>query len=132
MCIRDSTVSAKVYSLANELLFQATDHKDIAADSTASVLRLDLEQYLAKGMVLVSLELHDPKGALVSQNLYWLGARPASYRELNSLVPTPVSYTHLNLVCMARLSSSLYRGDFNFLPSPYSCAPSPEVKRWFL
>jgi len=82
------SVSVKVYSLANALLFQATDRKDIDADSTASVLRLDLEQYLAKGMVLVSLELHDAKGALVSQNLYWLGARPASYRELNSLPPT--------------------------------------------
>ncbi len=82
------TVSAKVYSLANALLFQATDQKDVAADSTASSLHLDLEPYLAKGMVLVSLELHDAQGALVSQNLYWLGARPASYRELNSLAPT--------------------------------------------
>ena len=82
------TVSAKVYSLANALLFQATDRKDIEADSTAPSLRLDLAQYLAQGMVLVSLELHDAQGALVSQNLYWLGARPASYRELNSLAPT--------------------------------------------
>jgi hypothetical protein len=82
------TVSAKVYSLANALLFQATDRKDVDADSTASSLRLDLAPYLANGIVLVSLELHDAKGALVSQNLYWLGARPASYRELNSLAPT--------------------------------------------
>jgi hypothetical protein len=82
------TVSAKVYSLANALLFQATDRKDIDADSTTPSLRLDLAQYLANGMVLVSLELHDAKGALVSQSLYWLGARPASYRELNSLAPT--------------------------------------------
>jgi hypothetical protein len=82
------TVNAKVYSLANALLFQATDQKDVAADSTTPSLRLDLEQYLAKGMVLVSLDLHDAQGALVSQNLYWLGARPASYRELNSLAPT--------------------------------------------
>jgi hypothetical protein len=82
------TVSAKVYSLANALLFQATDQKDVAADSTTPSLRLDLAPYLANGMVLVSLELHDAQGALVSQNLYWLGARPASYRELNSLAPT--------------------------------------------
>ena len=82
------TVSAKVYSLANALLFQATDLKDIDADSTAPSLRLDLEPFLAKGMVLVSLELRDAQGALVSQNLYWLGAKPASYRELNSLAPT--------------------------------------------
>ena len=82
------TVSAKVYSLANALLFQATDQKDVAADSTTPSLRLDLAPYLANGMVLVSLELRDAQGALVSQNLYWLGARPASYRELNSLAPT--------------------------------------------
>jgi len=82
------TVSAKVYSLANTLLFQATDQKDVAADSTTPSLHLDLAPYLAQGMVLVSLELRDAQGALVSQNLYWLGARPASYRELNSLAPT--------------------------------------------
>jgi hypothetical protein len=82
------TVSAKVYSLANALLFQATERKDVDADSTAPSLHLDLAPYLANGMVLVSLELCDAKGALVSQNLYWLGARPASYRELNSLPPT--------------------------------------------
>src|SRR5664280_1024124 len=63
------TVGAKVYSLANALLFQATDRKDIDADSTASSLHLDLAPYLAQGMVLVSLELHDAQGALLSQNL---------------------------------------------------------------
>ena len=82
------TVSAKVYSLANALLFEQTDHKDAPADSTTPSLRLDLEQYLAKGMVLVSLELRDAQDALVSENLYWLGAKPASYRELSSLAPT--------------------------------------------
>jgi len=82
------TVSAKVYSLANALLFQTTEHKDVDADSTTASLHLDLEQYLAKGMVLVSLELQDAQGALVSQNLYWLGANSAAYRELNSLAPT--------------------------------------------
>jgi hypothetical protein len=82
------TVSAKVYSLANALLFQATERKDIAADSTLPSLQLDLAPLLAKGMVLVSLELHDAQGALLSQNLYWLGANSAAYRELNGLAPT--------------------------------------------
>jgi hypothetical protein len=82
------TVSAKVYTLANALLTEQTDHKDIPADSTTPSLRLDLGQYLAQGMVLVKLELRDAQGALVSQNLYWLGAKPASYRELNKLAPT--------------------------------------------
>jgi hypothetical protein len=82
------TVSARVYSLANTLLFEQTDHKDVPADATTPSLRLDLAQYLAQGMVLVKLELHDAQGTLVSQNLYWLGARPSSYRELNKLPPT--------------------------------------------
>jgi hypothetical protein len=82
------TVNAKVYTLANALVSEQTDRKDAAADSTTPSLRLDLGQYLAQGMVLVSLELRDAQGAVVSQNLYWLGARPASYRELNKLAPT--------------------------------------------
>jgi hypothetical protein len=82
------TVSAKVYTLTNALVSEQTDHKDVPADSTTPSLRLDLGQYLAQGMVLVSLELRDAHGAVVSQNLYWLGARPSSYRELNKLAPT--------------------------------------------
>jgi hypothetical protein len=87
------TVNAKVYSLANELLLQATERKDIEADSTAASMHLDLAPYLAQGMVLVDLELRDAKGAIVSQNLYWLGARPASYRALNKLAPTLLKAT---------------------------------------
>jgi hypothetical protein len=82
------TVSAKVYTLTNALVSEQTDHKDVLADSTTPSLRLDLGQYLAQGMVLVSLELRDTHGMVVSQNLYWLGARPSSYRELNKLAPT--------------------------------------------
>jgi hypothetical protein len=51
-------------------------------------MRLDLGQYLAQGMVLVSLELRDAQGTVVSRNLYWLGAKSSSYRELNKLAPT--------------------------------------------
>jgi hypothetical protein len=85
---RGLTVSAKVYSLANQLLAQSIDHKDIAADATTSSLHLDLAPQLANGMVLVSLELRDAQNKLLSQNLYWLGAKPSSYRELNTLAPT--------------------------------------------
>ncbi len=82
------TVNAKVYSLANQLLAQATEHKDIDADSNRiQHASGHLAPYLANGMVLVSLELRDAQGQLLSQNLYWLGARPSSYRELNSLAP---------------------------------------------
>jgi Exo-beta-D-glucosaminidase Ig-fold domain/Concanavalin A-like lectin/glucanases superfamily/Glycosyl hydrolases family 2/Glycosyl hydrolases family 2, TIM barrel domain len=80
-------VGAKVYSLANALLFQATDRKGLGADASIESLRLDLAPYLAKGMVIVALELRDSAGNVVSQNLYWLGAKSSSYRELTRLAP---------------------------------------------
>jgi hypothetical protein len=79
------TVSAKVYSLDNALLFQAAEQKDVAADNPMSSMKLDLAPYLVKGMVLVELKLTDAAGKLLSQNLYWLGAKSSSYRELNRL-----------------------------------------------
>jgi hypothetical protein len=79
------TVSAKVYSLDNALLFQAAEKKDVAADNPMSSMKLDLAPYLVKGMVLVELKLTDAAGKLLSQNLYWLGAKSSSYRELNRL-----------------------------------------------
>ena len=82
------TVSAKVYSLANALLFQAKEPANIAADSALASLKLDLAPYFAQGMVIVKLELLDSTGGVVSQNLYWLGAEPSSYRALNRLAPT--------------------------------------------
>ena len=39
-------------------------------------------------MVIVKLELLDAGGGVISQNLYWLGAKASSYRELNHLAPT--------------------------------------------
>ena len=79
------TVSAKVYSLANALLFQAKEQKDAPADSATGSLKLDLAPLLAQGMVIVKLELLDASGKTVSQNLYWLGAESSSYRELTRL-----------------------------------------------
>jgi hypothetical protein len=80
-------VTAKVYTLTNALVSHSTEHADVAADSTAAVTHLDLAPFLSQGMVLVSLELHDAQDKLLSQNLYWLGAKPSSYRELNALAP---------------------------------------------
>jgi len=84
------TVNAKVYSLSNELLSQSTEQKDLPADATANSLRLDLGQELAHGMAIVALELKDAQGQVVSQNLYWLGSKPESYRELTHLPATPI------------------------------------------
>jgi hypothetical protein len=85
------TITARVYSLANELLYSGTDRKDLPADAKVSSLQLALAGYLAHGVVLVQLELHDASGKLLSQNIYWLGARAASYRELTKLPPAPLT-----------------------------------------
>ncbi|WP_216843151.1 LamG-like jellyroll fold domain-containing protein [Granulicella sp. S190] len=82
------TVIAKVYTLTNELLFQARDQKSVGADSSEASLKLDLAPYLAKGMVIVKLEMLNNAGKSVSQNLYWLGAKASSYRELTHLAAT--------------------------------------------
>jgi beta-galactosidase/beta-glucuronidase len=79
------TISAKAVSLDNALLIQSSEKKDLSADSTADSLQLDLPTYLAKGMVIVSLQLQDAQGKIISQNLYWLGEKPSSYRELTRL-----------------------------------------------
>jgi hypothetical protein len=81
----DVTVTAKVYSLTNELLFTGTDHRDLAANAKVASLQLALEGFLQRGMVLVQLELRDAAGKLLSQNLYWLGERASSYRELTRM-----------------------------------------------
>ena len=41
--------------------------------------------------MLVSLELRNPPGEVVSRNFYWLGADNASYRRLNRLPATSIS-----------------------------------------
>jgi archaellum component FlaF (FlaF/FlaG flagellin family) len=87
------TVSARVYSLSNELVSQSTEQKDLPADATTNSLRLDLGPEYAHGTVIVALELKDPQGTTLSQNLYWLAARPESYRELTRLPATPIQLT---------------------------------------
>ncbi len=84
------TVTAKVYSLANALLLQSKEQKDAAANSVTGSLKLDLAPFLAQGMVIVKLELVDSAGKTVSQNLYWLGSEPSSYRELTRLAAAPL------------------------------------------
>jgi hypothetical protein len=93
---KDLTVSARVYLLSNELLTQASETKDVAADSTTGSMKLELSPLLARGMLLVALELKDSEGKLVSQNLYWLGSKPEAYRELTRLPATPIRLTAIS------------------------------------
>lgn len=85
------SISADVYSLDNKLLLHHVEKKDIAADSKADSFHLDLAPLLASGMAFVKLELRDSAGKELSRNFYWLGAKSASYRQLNHLPPATLS-----------------------------------------
>jgi hypothetical protein len=100
------TMTAKVYSLANALLYTGTDTKDLPRNARVSSLQLALPGFLARGMVLVQLELHDASGKLLSQNLYWLGEQASSYRELTTLPPAPLT---LHVHSQAQASGTLLR-----------------------
>ncbi len=95
------TVSAKVYSLDNTLLYQSSEQRNVAVDNSVTSMKLDLSPYLAKSMVLVELKLTDAAGNVLSQNLYWLGAKSSSYRELN----------HLPAVSLKARATSRVEGD---------------------
>jgi hypothetical protein len=103
------TVNAKVYSLSNQLLSQSTEQKDLPADTTTNSLRLDLGPEYTHGTVIVALELKDATGATLSQNLYWLAARPESYRELTRLpaIPIQLSATSTRTAGEARIELHL-------------------------
>lgn len=80
------SISASVYSLDNKLLLHHEEKKDAIADAVTEGFKLELAPLLTPdAVVLVKLELRNPAGELVSENLYWLAAESASYRRLNRL-----------------------------------------------
>ncbi|MGA2810199.1 MAG: LamG-like jellyroll fold domain-containing protein [Candidatus Acidiferrum sp.] len=85
------TVNASVYSLGNKLLLHHAEQKDAAADALTSGFKLDLAELLATDVVLVKLELRNAAGQILSQNLYWLAADAANYRQLTRMAAAQVS-----------------------------------------
>ena len=84
-------IIANVYSLDSKPLLHHEERKDAAANSVTAGFKLDLLPLLATDVVLVKLELRNAAGQLLSDNLYWLGARSAAYRQLNHLPAATVS-----------------------------------------
>jgi hypothetical protein len=84
-------ITADVYSLDNKPLLHHEERKDAAANSVTSGFKLDLQPLLTTDVVLVKLELRNAAGQLVSDNLYWLGATSAAYRQLNHLPAATVA-----------------------------------------
>ena len=87
-------LEANVYSLDNKLLLHKEEKREAAADNLTDGFQLELAPLLAsEKLVLVSLELHNSSGDVVSRNFYWLGADSASYRRLNRLPAASLSVT---------------------------------------
>jgi len=86
-------LSAKVYSLTNELLLDKQQQVQLTADTLTPAFKLDLAPLLAKGVALVRLTLTDAGNKPLSDNIYWLGADSYSYRELTKLPIAPITAT---------------------------------------
>ena len=89
----DGSLSARVYSLENKLLFENTQKVQVGANALTPGFKLDLAPLLSTGMVFVRLALNDAAGKAISDNLYWLNGGESSYRPLNRLPPASVSAT---------------------------------------
>jgi hypothetical protein len=86
------TIRTRIASLDDRELFARTDRVDAAADQATALAPVPLDRiFAADPMVLVSLEMTDSQGRLVSRNFYWRGREPASYRALNGLARTPLA-----------------------------------------
>jgi len=85
------TVKADVFSLDNKPLLHHEEKKDAPANDVTDALRLDLAPLRGDGVLLVKLELWSVAGELLSDNLYWLGAKSTSYRKLNRMPAASVS-----------------------------------------
>jgi hypothetical protein len=87
-------LNANVYSLENKLLLHKEEKKDASADALTDGFQVELSPLLqSEKVVLVSLELRNSSGEVVSRNFYWLGADNASYRRLNRLPAGSIAAT---------------------------------------
>jgi len=78
-------ILADVFSLDNKPLLHQEEKKDLPANDLVNSVRLDLTSLLGDNVVLVKLQLRNSAGDLVSENLYWLAAKSASYRRLGKM-----------------------------------------------
>jgi hypothetical protein len=87
-------LSASIYSLGNKLLLHQEEKRDAPSDAVSDGFQLELAPLLqSEKVVLVSLELKNTSGEIVSRNFYWLGADNESYRRLNRLPAASISAT---------------------------------------
>ncbi|MGU3390150.1 glycoside hydrolase family 2 protein [Sphingomonas sp. M1A8_2b] len=88
-----AVVHAKVTSLDNRVLAEQRVTVSAGAGLVADAFTLDLAPLLAQGMVLVSLDVTDAAGKIVSQNVYWQGADDAAYRGMTQMAKVRLTST---------------------------------------
>ncbi|MBB5711314.1 glycosyl hydrolase 2 galactose-binding domain-containing protein [Sphingomonas xinjiangensis] len=85
---RGLTARTRVVGLDNRELFTRSDQVDAEANRATPLSAIPLDTiFVQHPMVLVSLQLHDAQGQLVSENFYWRGRDTAAYRALSDLAP---------------------------------------------
>jgi hypothetical protein len=91
---RHLMLRTRLLTLDNRRLAERLDSLDVAANSVATLPRLDLAPLLAReGLVLVKLTLTDARGVTLSDNVYWQGKDAASQRRLLELHAQAVTVT---------------------------------------
>ncbi|MET0308445.1 MAG: LamG-like jellyroll fold domain-containing protein [Sphingomonas sp.] len=86
--LKGLTATVRVVGLDNRALFARSDAVDALANRATALAPVPLDTLYAQNpLVLVSLRLSDASGKLLSENFYWRGKAPASYRALNALAP---------------------------------------------
>jgi hypothetical protein len=89
----NATITADVFSLDNKSLLHHEAQQSLGADASVDAFHLDLAPLLGNGTVLVKLALKSANGQMLSQNLYWLAAKIADYRDLDKLPGANVTAT---------------------------------------
>jgi len=100
----------RVVSLDNRELFNRTDTLDALANRATALAPVPLDAIFAHdSVVLVQLRLMDG-GKLVSDNFYWRGKEPASYRALGTMPEAP-PLTHATCCASLLLMMQILRCD---------------------
>jgi glycosyl hydrolase family 2/Ig-like domain-containing protein/concanavalin A-like lectin/glucanase superfamily protein len=87
-----ASVAATVQALDGRVLAEPKATVSAEPGQTTEAFTLPLGPLLAEhGLVLVSLELRDGSGAVLSRNDYWQGRDDAAYQALNTLPAAPLT-----------------------------------------
>ena len=85
-------VHSLVVTLDNRVLAERTDAVDVPADTVTTLAPPSqlAPSIVREGLVLVKLTLTDPKGRVLSDNVYWQGGSESDQRRLTTLTAQPV------------------------------------------